>query len=402
MRIALFSDNFYPELSGISDSVIALAQELAKRGHYVDFYVPKYSKADYAMVGVPVKEIELGQKIRVIRFFSFPYRTGTGQGRLVIPIGLRAFKIFRSKPDVIHTQLFFGVGLEALFAARILRKPVIGTNHTSLKEFLKYSPVHFSWLDLLILKYMNWYYERCELVTAPSQQILDQMMEIGFDMAPGKMNARILSNPVVLPGLVSKEERIALREELGFSGPTIMYAGRFAREKNIDVLLASIAVIKKTIPDIILVLAGNGLIKNELEDLAMHLGIENNIRYLGVLSKPELGKLYAAADVCATASTSEAQSMTMLEAMAYGLPMVGVDTPGLREHINDQNGRLAKPNDPESLAREIIAVLKDEVLHKRLSDGGIAFAKQFSAESIAKEWEAVYSEVIRSYAKRTR
>jgi glycosyltransferase involved in cell wall biosynthesis len=122
MRIAIFSDNFYPELSGISDSIIALSKQLARRGHFVDFYVPKYTKENFAAAKLPPTEIDLGKNIKVHRFNSFPYETGTGQGRFVIPDGFRSITIFRSHPDVIHTQLFFGVGLEAIFAARASAK----------------------------------------------------------------------------------------------------------------------------------------------------------------------------------------------------------------------------------------------------------------------------------------
>ena len=75
MRIAIFSDNFYPELSGISDSIISLAKELSVRGHYIHFYVPYYSAANYRKIGLPLEEIVLREKIKITRFFSLPYNT---------------------------------------------------------------------------------------------------------------------------------------------------------------------------------------------------------------------------------------------------------------------------------------------------------------------------------------
>ena len=141
MRIAFFSDNFYPETSGISDSIIVLGKELARRGHVITFYAARYGPKEFALAGVPQEEPALGENIHIVRFASFRYPTGTGQGRLVIPLGVRSLRIARFRPDILHTQLFFGVGLEALFASRILRVPIIGTNHTVLKEYLKYAPI---------------------------------------------------------------------------------------------------------------------------------------------------------------------------------------------------------------------------------------------------------------------
>src|SRR5580698_7607121 len=173
MRIAIFSDNFYPEISGISDSIIVLGKELARRGNMVAFYAPRFSEKDFAVAGTTPHEIDLGPNVRVVRFASMSYPTGTGQGRLVIPCGLRSLGIARFRPDIIHSQLFFGVGIEGLIASRFLRVPLVGTNHTMLKEYLKYAPIHAPWFTSFALNYMNWYYGRCEIVTAPSPSVLD-------------------------------------------------------------------------------------------------------------------------------------------------------------------------------------------------------------------------------------
>src|SRR6185437_7267368 len=124
MRIAIFSDNFYPELSGISDSVISLAKNLGLRGHTVRFFVPAYAHDDYVAAGVPETEPDLGPNVSVERFGSFPYHgTGTGHARFVIPSEQRGRAVAQFAPDVIHTQLFFGVGMEAVISSLSLGVP---------------------------------------------------------------------------------------------------------------------------------------------------------------------------------------------------------------------------------------------------------------------------------------
>ena len=107
MRIAIFSDNFYPELSGISDSVLALARTLARRGHFIRFYVPYYSEKNYAAINVPFRELDLGPNVSVHRLFSIPFAMGTEQGRAVIPSGINIRDAARFAPDVLHTQMYF-------------------------------------------------------------------------------------------------------------------------------------------------------------------------------------------------------------------------------------------------------------------------------------------------------
>ena len=82
MRIAMFSDNFYPEMSGISDSIIESARELAKLGHQVDFYAARYSAKDFATYKVAFEELDLGENVKIHRFFAFRYPAPTGQGRM--------------------------------------------------------------------------------------------------------------------------------------------------------------------------------------------------------------------------------------------------------------------------------------------------------------------------------
>ncbi len=406
MRIAFFSDNFYPELSGISDSVIALSKELAKRGHFIDCYVPSYPKEDYDDPTHP-REIDLGKNIKVHRFNSFPYKTGTGQGRFVIPDGFRTFTIFRSHPDVIHTQLFFGVGLEAIFAARILHKPVIGTNHTALKEFLKFSPFHQAWFNNGLLKYVNWYYERCELVTAPSQSVFDEMVALGFK----NVKARVISNPIdtrmfrplsrdAATAEAATGEKTALKIKFGFNEHTIISAGRLSDDKNPDVLIKALPHIKKEIPDAMLVFAGRGSSEEALKKMARDLRLEDSVKFIGFVSKPTLDEAYNASEAFAIASTSDTQSLVMMQAMACGLPIVGVRALALPEYINDQNGFVVEPGDEKAIAEKLAYLLKNPKVAQTLGKGGRTYAEQFSEPAIASDWERIYTDVIESYNKR--
>jgi glycosyltransferase involved in cell wall biosynthesis len=400
MRIAIFSDNFYPELSGISDSVVALSKELAKRGHFIDFYVPNYPKEDYDLAHLPDRELDLGKNIKVHRFNSFPYKTGTGQGRFVIPDGFRTFTIFRSHPDVIHTQLFFGVGLEAIFAARLLHKPVIGTNHTALKEFLKYSPFQQTWFTNGLLKYVNWYYERCELVTAPSHSVFEEMETLGFH----GVKSRVISNPLdtetFRPIASTLVKKAALKKKLGFGKHVIISAGRLSDDKNPDVLIKALSHVRREVPDAELVFVGRGASQDALQKLAEKLGLKGSVKFLGFVSKPTLVEAYNASEAFAIASTSDTQSLVMMQAMACGLPIVGVRARALPEYINDKNGFVVEPGDEKAMGEKLAYLLKNPKAAKGLGIGGNIYAGTFSEAAIAQDWEKIYRDVIESYNKR--
>lgn len=394
MRIAIFSDSFYPELSGISDSIIVLAGELKKLGHEIHFFAPQYSRSNYAKVNGRQKEI-LGQ-IPVHRFFSLPFKAGTGQGRLVIPTFWRWLKLKKIKPDIIHSQLFFSVGLEAMLAARILKIPLVGTNHTAITEFARYSPIKSSWFKKLSLGYAVWYYNHCDFVTAPSQSVFSEMKEFGF-----KKSHEVISNPINLnifkPDL--KVDKKSLKKKFNLSDKSIVYAGRLAEEKNIDVIIKAVALVKKQIPDINFAIAGHGAAESELKNLAKELKIENNVKFLGTLDQPTLAELYRASDIFIITSTSETQSLVMLQAMGCGLPVIAAEERALPEYVNEKNGLLIKPGDFKTLVEKIIYILKNPAVRKNLSQGAFDYVQQFSAENIARKWEKLYEQILTNKKK---
>jgi len=396
MRIALFSDNFYPELSGISDSIIALAKQLAVRGHEIGFFVPAYAPGDYAAANVPVAEIDLGPHISVTRFDSFPFATGTGHGRFVVPTGFRAGALSRFRPDVIHTQQFFGVGLEALFASWLFAVPTVGTNHTALKEFLKYSPIKSAWSDALIFNYMNWYYEHCDFVTAPSKSVFDEMVSLGFK----NPRTQVISNPIDIQTFRPLTNKKTLKKKFGFTDTTIVHAGRLSDERNPEVLIKALAIIKKKIPTAMLAFAGKGTSEAKLRALAASLSLENSVKFLGFVNQPTLNEIYNAAEVFAIASTGDTQSLVMMQAMAAGIPVVGVRARALPEYINARNGFIVEPNDERAMAERVAFLLAHPVDARKLGRGARKYAEQFSEEAIAEQWEKIYEATIKDYNER--
>ncbi|MDO8667797.1 MAG: glycosyltransferase [bacterium] len=390
MRIAIFSDNFYPELSGISDSVRLLADELAKLGHEINFYVPKYSAKNYRAINLPVKELALDSRININRLFSLAAPFAGLQARLVLPLfSPSLFKGF--KPDIIHSQLFFGAGLEAMIKAGSKKIPLLGTNHTAISEFIK---IKSKYLKKISVNYATWYYNQCAFTTAPSQSVFKEMKEFGFNRP-----YKVISNPVDTNIFCPSADGLAVKEKFGLSSNTIVYAGRLASEKNIEVVIRAVALAKKKVKDINLAIAGTGKFEPELRRLVKELNLDRAVKFLGTLSQPDLARLYQAAEVFSIASTSDTQSLTLMQAMACGLPAVVVDARALPEYVNEHNGYVVKVGDYEAMAEKFILLLENQELRQKLSQGAHNFVQQFSAPNIAKEWEKLYKGVIKDYKK---
>lgn len=394
MRVAIYSDNFYPELSGISDSVILLAKNLAKRGHQIDFFAPHYAVRNFKIANLEPIELDLGENIKIHRLFSIPFPAPTKQGRLVIPTLKSWFYFKKNLPDIIHTQDFFGAGIEALITARFLKIPLIGTSHTPITEFVPKAVRKNRLLRDACLHFVSWYYNRCEYVTAPSNGILEEMKTYGF-----KKPSHSMSNPIQLDDFFSvpEAERQKLKHAFSLSNRTVLYTGRLAVEKHVDVLIRAVAIALKDFPDISLAITGGGSAEASLKQLAKKLKIEDKVRFFGIVDSQKHIEIYQASDIFVMPSTAETQSLSVMKGMAVKIPVIGVKAWGLKEYINDNVGFLLEPGDYEGIAQKIIFLFKNPDQAKKLGQGGYVFVQNFSEKNITDKWEKLYSDIIKNF-----
>jgi len=383
----MFTDYFFPELGGIQDSIATISRSLARRGHLVDIYAPRYAKRDYRRIGATVRERDLGANVRVRRRPSLPFPSSTQQSRVALPSPVGWARLAgRTRPDVIHTHSFFGIGLEALLNGACLGIPVIGTNHTTVAGFAPHLPLRAE----RAAAYVMWFYNRCDYVTAPSRSVFEEL---------GKARLcrphQVVSNPIdtELFAPLRTDERDALRAHFGLAGPTITYAGRLGPEKNIEVLLHAVAALRDQGVAAELAIAGHGSHEPILRSLAVGLRIDQRVRFFGTLAQDELARLLRISDTFAIMSTSETQSMVLLQAMASGVPVVAAETRALPEFVGPANGVLVDPHDAARLAHALAELLAAPERRRQLGAGGRRSAERHGTERIADTWETLYRSV---------
>ncbi len=387
MRIAYFSDNFYPELSGITDTIITTGKELKSHGHEICYVGPYYSPKDY---GVAQRQYPAdkthdtidGMPIVRLPSVSLP-ASPTGQSRFAFPTGASFPFLDSFKPDIIHTQSPYGAGWEALRAAKRYKVPLVGTNHTAVEDFFP--------LPSLIRAYDAWYYNHCDFVTAPYAKLIERMREKGFTK-PG----RAVANPAELAAFApaTASERAEHKRAMGLTGPVVLYAGRLGVEKRVDVLIRALALLMKDFPTITLIVTGHGAAEESLKTLAQKLGVGRHIKFTGFLSRATLPHAYKTADVFAMMSTSDSQSIALMQAYSGGIPAVCARARGLPDYTPSEAGFLVEPGDHKALAEKIKLLLNDPGLRGRMGAAATEFAKKFSPEKIAAEWEQMYRQVI--------
>ena len=383
MRIAYFSDNFYPELSGITDTVITTGKELKNRGHEIAYVGPYYSPRDYSVAqrqhpADKAHDTIDGMHIVRLPSVSLP-ASPTGQSRLAFPTGA-SFKFLDSfKPEVIHTQSPYGVGWEALRAAKRYKIPLVGTNHTAIEDFFPFPSV--------MRAYDAWYYNHCDFVTTPYAALLRRMGEKGFHK-PG----RAVANPAELAAFTpaTAAERAEHKRSFGLVGPVVLYAGRLGVEKHVDVVLRAVALLVQEFPTLTLVATGHGMAEHRLKALTQKLRIGKRVQFTGFLPRATLPHAYKAADVFAMMSTADSQSIALMQAYSSGVPAVCARARGLPDYTPKEAGFLVEPGDHKALAVKIKLLLQDDALRAKMGIAAVEFAKKFSPEKIADEWERIY------------
>lgn len=208
-----------------------------------------------------------------------------------------------------------------------------------------------------------------------------------------KDRVRVVYNGITPP---PEGDRGALRRDLGLAPDafTIFSAARLHPVKGLEYLLRAVALAGDRIPSWRLLIAGDGPLRRELEELTGTLGLSERVRFLGQV--PAARRLLPACDLYISPSIMEALGISILEAMSAGVPVVATAVGGVTEFLTDgQNGLLVPPGDPKALGDAAARVAQDRDLASRLARAAFeTYERQFSVEQFARRTEAVYREVL--------
>ncbi len=373
MRIGLFTDAYLPEITGVTTVVRTLRDELVRLGHEAYVYAPRYNQLS-------------DDERNVYRFRSgpvFAYKTA----RMALPYNREAAKSFGDL-DVVHSHTPFSLAYVALIAAHRHNLPHVQTYHTYLSHYRHYIPRPLRPSAKAAEKYSALLCNRCSVVTVPTRSIHDELRRFGvrrpIHVLPFGPDVRDYEGPAVW------EPRAALC--IGSDAPVFLYAGRIAPEKNLVFLLDSFVKIHNTLDRAVMVFAGDGPQRAELEEKAVRLGLADSVRFAGFLDRKRLVDLYRTADVFVFASKTETQGLVIVEAMAAGTPAVAVHAMGVRDVVRDGENGFLVSEDPGALADQAVRVAVDHDLARRLSEGGIVTAERTSLQNGVLRLVEVYEE----------
>jgi 1,2-diacylglycerol 3-alpha-glucosyltransferase len=349
VKIGLVTDFYHPWIGGPSILVCHLGHGLAARGHSVSLLAPSPS-------GQPYRELDGSMAVTRARTMPSPFGFNL---RVHPPVGGAVERwLDDARPDVVHVHHPFPLSARAVFAARRRGIPVVATNHTvpecSLWGIRQYRPLYgvaqaaFGWWLIYLLN-------RCTRVATPTRTAADALSRLGFlgEIVP-------ISNGVDIQRFSPGPPDMALRRRLGLDDrPVVLYTGRLDAEKQMDVWLDAAALVLRH-GEAQFVVGGRGTDAERLMERMRRLGIEQAVHFIGYLPDDEYPTIYRLADVYFITSPVELQSITTLEAVSSGLPVVGVRAQALPELVHDDwNGYCVQPGNAIEAAGQLTRLLSD-------------------------------------------
>ena len=380
MNIGIFTDTYFPQISGVATSIKTLKDALEKQGHNVFIFTTTDPHVQKGAV-----------EANVFRFSSVPFISFTDR-RVAFRGFFEATKVAREvKLDIVHTQTEFALGMIGKYVAHQLKIPAIHTYHTMYEDYLHYVLNGHLLRPYHVKQFTNVYLKNMDGVIAPSERVEKLLkrykVTIPMKVIPTGVDIESLNQPITND----------VRHDLGIEpdAQVLLTLSRIAGEKKINRILNVLPEIVDEFPKACLVIAGDGPDLEVLQEQVERLTLEDNVIFAGDVPHEDVGSFYKMADLFVSASDTETQGLTYIEALASGTRCVVYDT-DYTERVFDDKCFGEVFTRPSEMRDEILDYLREgpseipaDKLAKKLN--------QISAKRFGSDVHQFYEEVIENY-----
>ena len=386
MNIGIFTDTYFPQINGVVTSTRMLEKELNRLGHQVFIITTTNPDVTHAAP-------------RVFRLPSMPFIFFPTQRVTFLYSPKLLIKLKHLKLDIVHTQTEFPVGIFGKIVSEFYRIPMVHTYHTMYEDYVHYIANGHLITPKIAQKFSRLFCNRADIVIAPVQKTKEYLEEIGV-IRPIRVIPTGLDFLPFAKENFNREQINRVKEELGIdpADPVIISIGRVAKEKSIDVLIDQMPKLREKLPNVKLVIIGPGPYLEVLRQQAERLRVTDMVIFTGGRPWEVIPLYYQIGDVFATASTSETQGITYVEAMAGKVPVVvkrdrsveGVVIHGETGYCFDYNYEAADL---------LYHVLTNRNEAEKMAEEGYKTISHLSAAHFAKQVEHVYIEAMNAKPK---
>lgn len=381
MKVLITTDLYNVSTNGVVTSVKNLLEELEGKGHDVRVLTFSEDIESYKDGNIYyIKSVPIG--------FIYP--------DMRMPISYRnslVSELILWKPDVIHSQCEFFSYQYAQRIAKITGAPLIHTYHTLYEDYVTYV-IPSKWIGKRVVKKLSCMrLKNSQKVIAPTNKVQNILRDYGMEndicIVPSGLD---LSRYHYRMG---KEERIAKRKMIGIEedAKVLINLGRVGTEKNIEELVTFFADAAKEDENLVFLIVGDGPAREGLEELAKELNIENRVIFTGMVPPALVREYYQLADVFVSASTSETQGLTYVEAAANALPLLCRKDDCLNDVIEEGiNGYQYETK--EQFLAYLSKIIADDKWRSAAGKRSEEIAVNFDKSNFGDRIESIYKEAV--------
>lgn len=395
MRIGIFSETYTPYISGLVTSEVMLKNALEKLGHEVYVVTANLESFKY----------EWDEKERVLRIPGVP--TGIYDSRLTSIYPIQAVNKIKSwKLDVIHSQTEFAIGTFARIFSKQYNIPLVHTYHTMYEDYIYYiTKGYFEKSSKKLVEYLTKFY--CDKTATELIVPTNKTYKLFKEKYNFEKNINIIPTGIEVERFftenIDQKQVQSLKNNLGLTKKDfiILFVGRIALEKNIKFLIDSQKKLKDKYKNIKLIIVGDGPDKDEYEEYSKSLGLEGNVIFTGKASWSDMPFYYNMADIFATASKTETQGLTVIEAMASNTVPICMRDEAFQSMVTEElNGLFFETN--EEYENAIIRLYEDKKELSKFDKQARIQAETYSSKYYGERVLEVYNRAIKEKKEENR
>lgn len=395
MRIGIFTETYTPYISGLVTSEVMLKHALEKEGHEVYVVTANLESFKY----------EYNEEERVLKIPGLP--TGIYDSRLTSIYPIQAVNKIRSwKLDVIHSQTEFAIGTFARLIAKQYNIPLVHTYHTMYEDYIHYiTKGYFKKSSKKLVEYFTKFY--CDTTATELIVPTTKTYKLFKEKYKFEKNIHIIPTGIEVERFyeenIDKKEVNNLRKTLGLTKKdfVILFVGRLAEEKNVEFLIEAQQELQKKQSNIKLIIVGDGPDKEKYEKLSKKLSLEKSVIFTGKAAWGDMPYYYHIADVFTTASKTETQGLTIIEAMASNVVPVCIRDEAFISMITEElNGLFFETK--EEYEEKVLMLYNDRDELKRYDKQARIQAEHYSSKNYAERVLEVYERAIKEKQEENR
>lgn len=395
MRIGIFTDSYTPYISGLVTSEVMLKEALEKLGHTVYVVTANLESFKYTY----------DEKEKIIKIPGVP--VGIYDARLTGIYPLQAIQTIKGwNLDVIHSQTEFGVGTFARIIAKQFNIPIVHTYHTMYEDYVHYiTKGHFMGASKKVVEYLTKFY--CDKTITELIVPTRKTYNLFKEKYQVERNVHIIPTGIEIERFYKenfrKEDVVKLRRSLGLTAKdfVLTFVGRLGKEKSVDFLIEAHKKIVLKHPNAKLLIIGDGPEMDDFVKLVKDLKLENSVIFTGKVAWDTIPLYYQLSHVFVTASKTETQGLTVIEAMAAGVPIVCLDDESFKiAVVDDLNGYFFKTK--EKYIMKINYLIENPKEIKRLANQARVSSEMHSSKYFALKVVGVYELAIQNKLKNSR